>query len=279
MDADQGQSGTGSTEVCRKYRNTGRCRYRNNCKYEHSDGPEIEVPDRPIKARGVCFNFRDGKDCKFAEKCRFFHGSEQDAASEAVVREQKRIENKANGIQPTDGKKRRRGRGKAATGDAKDTDGAPRERTSGAAKKKRPKKKKAAQVEQKNDAGVAYCRNFQKGKCRFEDKCKWAHEMAPVQPQSNDTKDDGGEKKARKRRPRKTGVCYSFRDGGSCQYEESCRFKHGDEDTRDLIAVRRANNKNAGPCYKFIDGDCKWAENCRFSHEAPDDRDHSQATA
>ena len=39
-------------EVCRAFRNTGRCRHGDDCKYEHSEGEPIEPPPR-----GQCFNF------------------------------------------------------------------------------------------------------------------------------------------------------------------------------------------------------------------------------
>ena len=39
-------------EVCRAFRNTGRCRYGEECNYEHSEGEPIEPPPR-----GQCYNF------------------------------------------------------------------------------------------------------------------------------------------------------------------------------------------------------------------------------
>ena len=41
-----------SIEICRAFRNTGKCRYNEECKFEHSDGDFIEPPPR-----GMCFNF------------------------------------------------------------------------------------------------------------------------------------------------------------------------------------------------------------------------------
>lgn len=56
-------------EVCRAYRNNGRCRYGDDCRFEHSDGQPIPHP-----APGVCFDFRDTGDCSRGDSCRFMHG-------------------------------------------------------------------------------------------------------------------------------------------------------------------------------------------------------------
>ena len=56
-------------EICRAYRNTGRCRYGDECKFSHSEGETIEPPPR-----GLCFNFRDQGACDFGDRCRYLHG-------------------------------------------------------------------------------------------------------------------------------------------------------------------------------------------------------------
>lgn len=58
-------------EVCRAFRNTGRCRYGDACKFEHTEGDTIEPPPR-----GPCFDFRDAGNCKYGDKCRFLHGDD-----------------------------------------------------------------------------------------------------------------------------------------------------------------------------------------------------------
>ena len=55
-------------EVCRAFRKTGRCRYEDACKFEHSEGEPIPQPPP-----GVCFEFRDG-ECTRGNSCRFMHG-------------------------------------------------------------------------------------------------------------------------------------------------------------------------------------------------------------
>ena len=60
---------TEEQEICRAYRNQGRCRYGDECKFSHSEGEAIEPPPR-----GLCFNFRDGGACDFGDRCRYMHG-------------------------------------------------------------------------------------------------------------------------------------------------------------------------------------------------------------
>ena len=56
-------------EVCRAWRNNGKCRYGDECKFEHSEGEPIAQPPR-----GECFNFKEGNECQFGDRCRFLHG-------------------------------------------------------------------------------------------------------------------------------------------------------------------------------------------------------------
>jgi len=56
-------------EVCRAFRNTGRCRNGDECKYEHSTGDAIAPPPA-----GECFNFQQTGSCQFGDRCRFTHG-------------------------------------------------------------------------------------------------------------------------------------------------------------------------------------------------------------
>lgn len=220
----------GATEVCRNYRNTGRCRFAENCKFEHSDGDPIPLPERVIKARGVCFNFRDG-ECKFGDSCRFFHGDEAGAEVEA----QQRREAEAAG----EGKKKKR-RGK--------------------------KKKKEPEL---NADGVEICRSFQStGSCRFVGDCKWAHEGyvpgadADAKAAAGAGAGAGAGPRRRRKKKKAANVCFAFQEEGECKYGDECRFKHGEHDTRDLT-------RPVGPCFNFRDnGECQYGDECRFSHEA-----------
>lgn len=60
------------------------------------------------------------------------------------------------------------------------------------------------------------------------------------------------------------GLCFEFRKGGKCEFGEKCRFKHGEEDTRDLVNIFR---KYRGVCFQFRDnGTCKYGDKCRYNH-------------
>ena len=65
------------TEVCRAYRNQGRCRNGDACPFEHSEGEPIPQPPR-----GECFTFKEQGECKFGNRCRFKHGADDDRFNE-----------------------------------------------------------------------------------------------------------------------------------------------------------------------------------------------------
>lgn len=245
-------------EVCRTYRNTGRCRFGDSCKYTHSEGEPIAAPPRVIKPRGVCFNWKEGIDCKFGDRCRFFHGTEEEAEAECEERKAKEAEKQARRdageiVDDDEGKRKRRSRRRRKGGNGDE----PRE---------------PPVVEHTAD-GQEICRNFKtRGKCRWGDNCNFAH--VPGEHHDEEGEGAGGGRRRRRRKPKGPGICYSFRDDGVCQYGEECHFKHGEDDDRDFEKLR-ANRAPAGICYTFKDtGDCKFAESCRFSHDenAEDDR-------
>jgi len=62
-----------SEEICRAFRNTGRCRYGEKCQYKHSEGEAIEPPPR-----GQCHNFEQTGACTYGDRCRFLHGDDAD---------------------------------------------------------------------------------------------------------------------------------------------------------------------------------------------------------
>lgn len=197
--ADMTEQVVDADEVCRNFRNTGRCRFGDDCKYQHTEGDPIAPPERVIKARGVCFKFRDG-DCKFGDNCRFFHGDEADAEIEAAAR-----------------------RDAEASGEGK--------------KKKRRGKKKKKEPEMNAD-GQEICRSFKStGACRFGDDCKWAHEgyIPGVTDQDNEDGEGGeGRRRTRRKKKKAANVCFAFQEDGECKYGDECRFKHGEFDSRDL---------------------------------------------
>eukprot|EP01047_Picozoa_sp_COSAG01_P091766 COSAG01_NODE_23295_length_820_cov_1.995839_1_plen_71_part_01 len=58
-------------EICRAFRNTGKCRYGDDCKFLHEEGPPIPPPNNPV---GMCFAFEEGGECQFGDRCKFRHG-------------------------------------------------------------------------------------------------------------------------------------------------------------------------------------------------------------
>jgi len=59
-----------AVEVCRAFRNTGKCRNGDACKFEHSFGDAIKAPPA-----GECFNFKQDGACQFGDRCRLMHGT------------------------------------------------------------------------------------------------------------------------------------------------------------------------------------------------------------
>lgn len=87
-------------EICRAFRNTGRCRNGDECPRIHSEGPKIEPPPR-----GVCHNWRDDGECKYGESCRFLHGVGDVRFGEdsAFAKKKKRKPRKPRGPRPAEG--------------------------------------------------------------------------------------------------------------------------------------------------------------------------------
>lgn len=56
------------SEICRAFRNTGRCRDGDECPYEHSEGPAIRPPP--------CREFTAEGSCRYGERCRHLHGED-----------------------------------------------------------------------------------------------------------------------------------------------------------------------------------------------------------
>jgi len=287
---NKASAGDKSTEVCRMYRNKGSCRFKEDCKYEHSEGDPIEVPDRKDQPRGICFNHRDNGECKFGDRCRFSHGDDE-------AREKRRNEKKKT-------KKRNRRRGPKVAGETDangGSDGQPSDNRKTPERKSAPKPATGGEAKTKfapslDSAGKELCRNFRnKGSCRFADECNFSHEAGGAIPEParnrrgggggggggggrtgggggggsapRKTAEGGDAKRApRQRKPKGPGVCYNFQENGSCEYGDECRFRHGDNDARDLEALKP--RKAPGLCYNFRDnGECQYGDKCRFSHD------------
>jgi hypothetical protein len=140
------------TEVCRAFRNNGRCRYGDKCTYEHSEGDAIASPPRE-----ECFNFKTAGACAFGDKCRFTHGESDprfdDEGKRVKSERPERVERE------------------------KTEKSSPRE------KKRRPRKPRTTDVASKPKSDEV-CKNYALGKCRYGSDCPRQHvgdvEQMPV---------------------------------------------------------------------------------------------------
>ena len=151
-------------EVCRAFRNKGKCRYGDDCQYEHSEGDVIPAPPR-----GECFTFKETGECNFGDRCRFTHGGEDNRFDE-------------DGNRVSTGKKSKRTR-KRSSGTGEKTDVSEEVCNTYLQGKCRY----GDQCRRKHEGDVPQvpvekidevCRNFGLGKCRFGDRCRRQHEKA-----------------------------------------------------------------------------------------------------
>jgi RNA recognition motif-containing protein len=98
--------------------------------------------------------------------------------------------------------------------------------------------------------GKELCLNFRNSQdCMYGQDCKYSHEPGePIgypprnrgrkakQAESTDEVKVAQEAaKARKPRIRKPKLCRNWSDGGSCEYADECRFRHGEDDQRAIV--------------------------------------------
>ena len=165
-----------ANEVCRAFRNTGKCRYGDDCQYEHSTGDAIEPPPR-----GQCFNFKETGSCEYGERCRYLHGEDDDGSR--FVKKTRKPRASAEKAAPS--------------GEAPEQkDRAPRKKRE---RKPRPQPKldevcnnylegrcrngaecrrqhEPEGIEQHPEKLDEVCKNFTEGRCRFGDLCRRQHE-------------------------------------------------------------------------------------------------------
>jgi len=70
---DEDKFDADGVELCRNFRNTGECRFGDNCTYSHVPGEPIGHPAKRAVA-GECYEFKEKGACKFGAECRFKHG-------------------------------------------------------------------------------------------------------------------------------------------------------------------------------------------------------------
>ena len=62
-------------EVCRAFRNNGKCRYGDECNYAHTEGQSIPAPPR-----SQCYNWEETGACPYGDRCRYLHGPDDDGS-------------------------------------------------------------------------------------------------------------------------------------------------------------------------------------------------------
>ena len=70
---------------------------------------------------------------------------------------------------------------------------------------------------------------------------------------------------------RSRGPCFAYREG-NCNYGNSCKFSHGDDDSssRQNNAFSSFGGRKRGMCYDYEEGKCTRGSACRFSHGQAD---------
>eukprot|EP00808_Paulinella_micropora_P029835 g11604.t1 len=266
----------------------GTCKFGDECRYRHGPSDTRELPppkqasasseeksDQPCGQlmRGKCrygkrcwgkCRYGKGK-CRYGKRCRFSHTltpeQKAQAAEQRKARQAARPPKEHKGDDNNNKKQNKEtpGSGPAPTdggsGDKNGEDGAGGERRR---RRRRPKgaKKGAA----KNGGDAPADKTTPSGKDGGDNKQK--------------EKQKDGEEGSGGRRRRRKDLCHQWKDSQSCEYAEKCRFLHGEDDSRDLMALRRSPNA----CWSFRDeNNCQYGDKCRFSHstDAPDDRDEN----
>jgi hypothetical protein len=218
-----------SNQQCFNIRDKGACEFGSDCRFLH---PGSETRASRQKASQVCYSLRDEGACKYGADCRFSHDLKLAAEAKPKVATAKPAaaaaaggEQKAGGA----GEKRERAPRRRRRGGAAGAGGEKPKAVSGA--------KPAAKVEGKTEVKAA----------------------------SNGTTAAATEKKTFTA-PAGAGrlSCYQFKQNGSCEFGERCRFVHEGSSAQ----TRGSKLKNTEVCYALRDeGACKFGSDCRYSHD------------
>lgn len=157
-------------EVCRAFRNGGRCRYGEECNYEHSEGDPIEPPPR-----GQCFNFEQTEECSYGERCRYLHGEDDDGSRFVKKPKQPRVQGEGAAAGEGGAKKKRRNRRQRTTPTEKLDEECNNYQEGRCRYGDECRRQHVGEVEQKIEKIDEPCNNFAEGRCRFGDMCRRTH--------------------------------------------------------------------------------------------------------
>lgn len=196
-----------SSQICFNWRDGGDCKFGSSCRFMH-DGQETRGSQR--KATQICYTFRDTGSCEYGNECRFSHDPTLKVDAPAEKK------------------------------DAAKKPRAPRQKPAGGAG--------SAPV---TSGDRLECFQFKEsGDCSFGQNCRFLH---------------AGGMETRGNRRKTAEVCFSLRDTGVCKFEDGCRYSH---DLNAAPAGGAAAPKAVQVCWRFRDnGECEFGEGCRFSHE------------
>lgn len=243
------------SEVCRSFRNKGRCKYGEDCKYEHTEGEPIPPPPR-----GSCHNFTGTGECKFAERCRFMHGDNDARFDEtgAFIKQARRGDD-----QPRRTREPRVPRDPDAPVVKIDED----------CKNWLAGRCRFADNCRRNHVGDVAQDNIVKRKRKRRRKKSSTQQEEGDASQGNASQGTEEKKAPKKKRERKPRVprdpdapieqideeCRNYQ-AGKCRYGESCRRIHtGNVEQLPVIKIDEI-------CNNFQTGNCRFGEMCRRQH-------------
>jgi len=268
--------GASGKEVCRAFRNTGRCRFDKDCKFEHSTGAEITPPPRDYTPSGACHNWTKEQKCRFGDRCRFVHGADD---KRTTYRPERKAQPEGAGAGTQTGDKQEicrnfQSRGRCRFGE--------RCRHLHVEGDKKPAK---AKEEKKQSAGAGADGDGDGEGGRRRTRPRRRGPRGGGAGGQNGAAAGGGAapapKKERSERDSKVlrdedkfdadGVelCRNFRNTGECRFGDNCTYSHVPGGPIGHPAKRAV----AGECYEFKEkGACKFGAECRFKHGDGDGR-------
>ncbi|GMI22863.1 hypothetical protein TeGR_g3807 [Tetraparma gracilis] len=157
------------TEICRAFRNTGRCRFGDACSFEHSEGEPIEAPPR-----GQCHDFAENGTCDYGTRCKFLHGDEDGSRFEKKPRQPREPRApRAEGDEAPKKARKPKARRPAAKLDEVCNNYLAGKCRNGDGCRRLHEPEGVEQVVEKIDE---VCEMYKVGRCRFGDLCRRVHE-------------------------------------------------------------------------------------------------------